>query len=397
MSLGSLNLDPGWSKNRQLIDLLGASLLGAIGSLPLHLAPLVISALITSTPVSLHAAGLIVSAAMIGQLCSASLLPMLGIAHVGRTSALTAAFVMCVGVLISSLPYYHLVALGWFLIGLACGVFRYLSALSASAFPKRHFAFVFRLSVVLILVSVVFYLLMFFGSTTSYKAFAWNLELILAVMLVLGLLLYRPLTEQALPAMQSHSPHRGTAHPQILGLIVIMAFFVGQVGFLSYVVQLGLKRGFEANDVIMALTAMKFIAGIWLLCIILRRRHGDQGTHLLGAALALIAAIASIYYGQGRVLFFGGLLVLEIALNMMSARLQATVVVLNSRVGGKWITIAVLGGAAIGAPLNGLAISTGHAGGFVVFTIATILAALLWKQFFANVLIARKLEAETRS
>lgn len=384
MAIGFVGFRPIRSKNQQLVDLVGASLLGAVGSLPLHLAPIVISALVASGAASVQTAAWIVTAAMIGQICAATALPSIGIGRVDRVAALAAGVVMVAGVYVSRQPLFLAILGGWFAIGLSCGVFRYLSALAAAAYPNRTFAFGLRLAIVLMVASAVIYGMVFLGPVHSYQSLALDLQLILFAMLALGLWLYRPN-----PSGESASdivPTGGCKTitlPQLAGLMVVFVLFAGQVGFLSYVMEIGLKQDIAADKLVLAFTAMKFVAGIALFYVIALRREQPKGAPITLAGLALMASIVSISYGGGIAWFLGGLLVFELALNILSSRLQATVVSLDTEIGGRWVTLAILGGAAVGPPLNGLAISSGLTGVFVAFSVLTVALALVWKRVFA--------------
>ncbi|MGW8257990.1 MAG: hypothetical protein ACWGMZ_10930, partial [Thermoguttaceae bacterium] len=356
MSISYDHFRPFWPLNRQLSELIGASFLGAVGSLPLHVAPIVISALVASGAATVQSAAWIVTAAMAGQICSATALPSIGIGRVGRMPALIAGLVMVAGLCISMLPFFVALLGGWFVIGLSCGAFRYLSALSAAGYPNRPFAFGLRLAIVLVVASAVLYAIIFFGAIHSYRSFAWDLQFILLAMLTIGMWLYRPRPSagrETKATTDDDDDGRAVTIAQLSGLAAIFILFAGQVGFLSYVMEIGLNQGFAAGDLVLAITAIKFSAGIVLFyAIAIRRGVGGGYASILPACIALIAAIPAISYGGGFVWFFGGLLVFEIALNILSSRLQATVVSLDHRIGGRWFTLAILGGAAVGPPLR---------------------------------------------
>jgi hypothetical protein len=75
------------------------------------------------------------------------------------------------------------------------------------------------------------------------------------------------------------------------------------------------------------------------------------------------------------------LLAIEMALNKLSARLQASVVAAWPEFGGRWLTGIMLLGAASGPPLNGFAIGIGLDGAFVLICILSALCPLLWQQW----------------
>jgi hypothetical protein len=97
--------------------------------------------------------------------------------------------------------------------------------------------------------------------------------------------------------------------------------------------------------------------------------------------LSLVAAIVVLSYSRDIVVFFLALLALELALNKLSARLQATVVVARPEFAGRWLTAVMLLGAASGPPLNGFMISMGLEGGFVLICVLSALGPLLWQRW----------------
>ena len=52
---------------------------------------------------------------------------------------------------------------------------------------------------------------------------------------------------------------------QFSGLATVYFFFVGQTGFLAYVIQQALAREMNLNDTVWSLAAVKFAAGRWLI------------------------------------------------------------------------------------------------------------------------------------
>src|SRR5215831_15525091 len=102
------------SQNSTMSSLFGASLLSSVGSLPLHLVPLIVATLIADSRTSVAGAGWIASAILFGQLSTALLLPALGIYSVGRALASVAAVVLTVGVAISGAADYLIMLTGWF-------------------------------------------------------------------------------------------------------------------------------------------------------------------------------------------------------------------------------------------------------------------------------------------
>ena len=69
------------------------------------------------------------------------------------------------------------------------------------------------------------------------------------------------------------------------------------------------------------------------------------------------------------------------ALNKLSARLQAAVVAAWPEFAGRWLTGVMLLGAASGPPLNGFMISIGLDEAFVVICVLSAVGPLAWHQW----------------
>lgn len=76
--------------------------------------------------------------------------------------------------------------------------------------------------------------------------------------------------------------------------------------------------------------------------------------------------------------FFVGFLLWELALNVLSARLQSNVVAANPGNAGVWITCAILLGAATGPIVHGAAIGGGIAPAFIAYAALSGLFPFFW-------------------
>ena len=94
----------------------------------------------------------------------------------------------------------------------------------------------------------------------------------------------------------------------------------------------------------------------------LSRRWPDPTLRIGGLALAMSASVVIATSTSGLLLL--GLLVWQIALNVMSARFQADVVSADPVNAGAWITGAILLGSATGYVLRGAAMAVGPTGPF---------------------------------
>jgi hypothetical protein len=169
--------------------------------------------------------------------------------------------------------------------------------------------------------------------------------------------------------------------------------FVGQTGFLAYVIQSAGDRGLPVAEVVWAFAGIKVAAGLILLVLLRFAREAGQ-TRFLGLGMLLGACIVTVSLTRETFLFFVAMLLFEVAFNTLSARLQATVSArLQARVVSVcpgcagWLTGAILLGAAAGPPLNGMAIGA-HAGAvFIALAVASALVPETW-----DLLLNRKKE-----
>lgn len=360
----------------------GASLLSSVGSLPLHLSPLIVSAVVASSIASIAEAGWITSALLIGQLCTSLLLPTLKVHIVRRDLLLLASMILLTGVLVSGSNNIIFVLAGWFCVGLCCGILKYFGTMAAVQFPRRSFAFTFRLGLILILAGVVSALLLFSNVLASYHALTFDLVLILVPILTLGNMMLRvrsATTEFADCPVESQNRSPWTSR-SIFGFITLYLFFVGQIGFFTYVIQQSVDRGLSLQHTIWSMSAMKFAAGIAIFAISIYELEKRGKEQFLLAVLLLNFSILVLSQTQSIVFFVLGFLLFEISLNSLSARLQSEVVRESPNLTGRWLTGVILLGAATGPPLNGLAILYGMEKIFVSFVLISATLPFIWQQ-----------------
>jgi hypothetical protein len=362
-------------KTEVLTPLLGASLLSSVGSLPLHLTPLIVTTLIADSRTSVAGAGWVPSVMLLGQLSTSLALPALKIHYVGRVLAIVTAVVLLAGLGVSSADNFFVILFGWFLAGQCCGVLMYLGTIAASRFSRRVFAFSLRLAIVLLLAGSVSGLLQTTNAFSSYRALLSQLIVIFVPILACGIMLYGSAGGQTGIDSSDESPW---TVKQVSGFAAVYFFFIGQTGFLAYVIQQALARGMTLHDTVWAMAAMKVAAGVWLLGILVFEFQRRGRERFLHQAFTLVSAILIVFYSRDIIVFFLGLLIFEITLNNLSARLQSAVVAARPELTGPWLTGVILLGAAAGPPLNGLAISFGLEGAFILISVLSALGPLLW-------------------
>src|SRR5262249_34389295 len=139
-----------------------------------------------------------------------------------------------------------------------------------------------------------------------------------------------------------------------VGLLTVYLFFAGQTGYLSYAVQQAVGRGMSFEGTTLSLALMKMSAAIWVLLSACAGYEDRKSARFGNLTVSLIVAIVALFFSRHIVVFFLALLVIEMALNKLSARLQAAVVAARPETSGRWLTAIMLLGAASGPPLNGL-------------------------------------------
>jgi hypothetical protein len=243
------------------------------------------------------------------------------------------------------------------------------------------YAFSLRLAIVLLFAGCVSGMLQLSGTLTSYRNLLTLIIITLVPMLILGIVLHKHLDGR-----EGHECRkvRRLEIGSFAGLLTTYLFFVGQTGYLAYAVQQAVGRGMTFESTALCLALMKILAGVWILCSAHLGREATGTTKFWNLTLILIAAIVALSYSRDIVVFFLGLLAMEMALNKLSARLQAAIVAVRPESTGRWLTGVMLLGAACGPPLNGFMISIGLEGVFILIAVLSALGPLLWQILYAS-------------
>src|SRR5262245_49381781 len=176
---------------------LGASVLSAVGSLPQHIAPLIVIVIIAEGRVSVSEAGWVLSARAFGELLTSIALPALGLVDLRRSISFAASASLLGAFALASAMNFAAVVLGFFIIGGSCGVLKYIGTIAVAGYQHRTFAFVFRLALVLGLAGVtICFLLLLTDAFSSYTMLLERLTAVLLPILMSSGLLYRPTGRQ---------------------------------------------------------------------------------------------------------------------------------------------------------------------------------------------------------
>jgi hypothetical protein len=363
--------------------LLGASVLSAIGSLPNHIGPIIIVAIVADARVSVAEAGWVLSASAVGELLASLLLPAVGLVHLSRPSALAAGACLVLALGISMLPGLAATLLGFFVVGICCGVLKLLGTVAAANYPHRTFAFLLRLGLVLALAGIAACGLLALAAYSSWPTLIEGLTVLLLPLLVLGGCLYRPQNRSPSASAPLAQALPSPARP-LAGLAILYLYFVGISGFFAYAAHQVSAKGMVVSDAILAIGTMKIAAAAWLLIAAsLAPDKEGKGIGMLETAL-LVAALWGIFLSRGIAELLVGLLMLEITINTISARLQSAIVGAAPRFSGQWLTAVILLGVATGPPLYGLAISIRLEAALLVLISIVVCLPLAWQRLAAG-------------
>jgi hypothetical protein len=349
-----------------LPSLVGVSIVSAVGSLPFHLLPIILVAAVADGRTSLAGAGWIATALVGGQLVAAFALALLRVQRMERMAIAAVGLAVVAGLWFSGRGAGALL-LGWFVVGLSCGALQYLGIVIAAGSARPQLALALRLGTVLTVAGVSVLLLQGRDALSSYTALQVHLAAIVVALLVVGGICMRA------PVAALVRPVVSRATPSWPGLLVVFVLFVGQIGFLSYVVQEA-RTGIDSAAWVLG--AVKLMAGVVLLVWALRQAEGAQSLLGPGVVLGVCVVLASVV--QGVMLLVVALLAFEISFNILSAALQARVVTTGALNARLWLTAAISLGAAIGPPVRGVFIAGGLDAWFVALAAGTALAPALW-------------------
>jgi hypothetical protein len=367
-----------------LARLIGAISLSAAGSLSLHLAPFVTAALIADSKTSIAGAGSIRSAAQLGELAIAVLLPILGVVRVSSGIAAFAAAALLAGFILADGNSFLILGFGWLIIGASSGSLKYLGTTSIAKAANLTFAFSLRLSAVLILAGITSLILLYQGSLQSYDRLLAQVLWILAPLLLIGLLLYRAERSAGFVAKNDGEARRPASFS---GIVAVYIFFVGLSGVIVFVLHQAVVHGVALRDSALAIAAAKILAGLGLFTssnFDLVKKRPDR---FLLQAMLLAAGTIIMFFSYDFMTLFAGLLFWEIAVNHLSARLQAAVVKSAPYVGGLWLNAAILLGGATGPFLNGMAISLGYENVYLILNVALAFVPVIWNKFWRPALL----------
>jgi hypothetical protein len=205
--------------------------------------------------------------------------------------------------------------------------------------------------------------------------------LVFAVLAGAGLALYRS-DAAALPAPPATGVQAATRRRAHIagGFAVLFLLFVGQQGLWSIVMQSASARGFALGPIVWTICAAKLLGAT----AVLRGNIGEAKAPT-GVDLAIsggLVAAGGLLMGVAPVIgvYIAGLVIWEVALNVLSARYQALLAFANPRAAGMWITASIFLGAASGHAVAPALAASGYFAAFMAFAVLSAAAPAAWAQ-----------------
>lgn len=362
----------------------GACVLSAVGSLPLHIMPILIASAILAERVTAAQAGLFAAMYVFGQLVITTTLPLMAVRFISNSRALQVCALLIATICISTQFSGKLFYLNWFLIGVCCGVLSYLGSTSAAAVENKAFAYAVRLGATLLVAGLT--MLVFYGADkhADFRQLTATLAVVVSLLSVTGLYFYRPRVFENEEPPQRRKTYsiidRKTIDQKTpWGLFYLFVFALAQIGFIVFAIESATQRGIDLSDALWAFALCKIVAAVMLLNRqdgFAIRNESYQAT-LLCMSVLLIGCLL-VASSQTMLFFFLGILLWETSVNILSSSFQASVVEVNPAVGGMYLTSVLLFGSALGPIINGAAITAGLQEYFYCLVVFSVFLPLLW-------------------
>lgn len=329
----------------------GAALFSAAGSIPLHIAPLLIATLLATRSISNAEAGSVVSCIMAGQIVAAFLAARIRYETLARP-ALTFVFCVYAAALFLSLWVSAplMFALCWFAIGLACGFLMQFGIMTAAQSNMKLQAFAWRLSFALFVSGLIALCFPLFETDQTYRLLITLFGLGLIAVFLSGLVLWRKV-----PTHSANNAPPAKGHLSGLdgfGLALLFLFFCGQIGFLSNTAHFTASNDLSLDNTSLAIGFSKTTIALVILWVAMRgTRHGSWFQILFSAALASSGILIATQ--QSFIFIVFSFVAFELFLNLLSASFMAALSEKFSSKAKALLLIATLSGTLIGPPLFG--------------------------------------------
>ena len=360
----------------------GACVLSAVGSLPMHIMPVLIASAILAERVTASQAGVFAAMYVIGQLVVTTVLPLMAVRFLRSERAMQVCVLLVAVICLSAQLSGKLFYFNWFLIGICCGMLSYLGSTAAAAVENKSLAYAVRLGVTLLVAGFTMLVFYCIDKYAGFGQLTATLAIVVSLLSVVGLFFYKP------PAMTHTEEHplsrvtQSVFHERThLGLFYLFLFALAQVGFIVFAIESATQRGVNISDALWAFALCKIIAAFLLLTRqgkYARQRNSFHTTLL--CMPVLMAGCMMVASTQTMLFFFLGVLLWETSVNVISSSFQASVVEVNPSIGGMYLTSVLLFGSAVGPIINGAAISASLEEYFYALVLVSIFLPLLWRR-----------------
>jgi MFS family permease len=353
-----------------------AASVSAIGSLPLHMMPILVVLAIQDNTLPVAKAGWISSAFMAGLLTGSVLLPALTVRPASRICVSSLLVVATIGMAHVFLQSADSVVFAWVLIGICCGGLHVVGALFAASSEDPRLVLRLRLGLVLLAASVAF------AAGPTLNLLGSYTTAVLAMSAVFWLVFLGALPSYAAPAPIPTSD--ATKYPVVQGgwtaLALLCVFFVGQPGFTAYAAHIANSNGVLLSQLSLIYATCKLIAGV---SVLVRLRQGGSQWPLWQLSALLAAAVGLMYMATSLAAFAVALLAWELAVNEQSMRFQAAVLRRFPRVGGQWLSASIAFGAGVGPVIHGMLLASNCGVYFLAFSMVAAFTPPLWSGLVA--------------
>jgi hypothetical protein len=297
-------------------NVLAAGLFSAAGSLPLHIAPILVGVLVLSGQYSNSQASAVISLTMLGQLAAAMFLSRLKIQQISPKLwafqiASYSGGVVASSLFINGIAFYAI----WFVIGCVSGCLMQFGILAAASSKRSARAFALRVSIALFISGIASFSIRFLDGNPNYNAIV---ALVFTAVIIVGLAgLCCTGRRDVIIAPTGSDSHDAFGRHDVIGLVMLTLFFSSVVGFLANSASLAVGNGIEFGDVSAVIGIAKLGISILVVFVFIRIRQLSSQTYL-GMALLLSFSIF-VVCTQGSIIVVAiAFILFETALNLLS-------------------------------------------------------------------------------
>lgn len=367
------------------------ALLSAAGSLPLHLAPVLVGALTGGEGNWTHAqANLVVSLIMSGMIAASLVAAMLRPVQIRpRHWLLTLTLYVCGTLVAGRGQGSPLIWPAWFMVGAACGTLVHFGVVVAANAHNAAAGFAWRISVAMLLAGLVMAYVARSDTPPRYLDVTQVLAVTVLVLSVLGMALLpapAPAGEKQPPAGKPKPadttgpalPAPENAPSQLFSLVMLFLFFALLVGFLNNAPALAAMNGVDFSTFLMSLAGAKMLIAVGIATVFTRPRSNRAFTTIVLGLLTSIAIVLIVNGSHGPVLFLA-LVAFECGLNIMSPRFSAALSASLETFGRNRLSIAILSGVVAGPVLFGWLVDSDAITMLMLMAMVGAFVPLIWQ------------------